>query len=67
MIVWINGPFGSGKTTLVTTLRHELPGAVAADLEEIDTTGLTARQVADRALELLRPRPVGRGSEAGRR
>ncbi|MFI1524596.1 AAA family ATPase [Kitasatospora cineracea] len=192
MIVWINGPFGSGKTTLVTTLRDELPGAVAADPEEIgsilrqvfpgkyrdfqdnpawrplaaqlaihchrendghpvlvpmtllrhtyateihdavraagiplrhlllhaapatvaaridaatdypgdearsekvrtfrrrqlpsytaayaawlaadaeviDTTGLTARQVADRALELLRPQPVGRGSEAGRR
>ncbi|MFF4344922.1 AAA family ATPase [Kitasatospora sp. NPDC001540] len=42
MIVWINGPFGGGKTTLASTLRDELPGAVVADPEEI---GFLLRQV----------------------
>ncbi|QKW17842.1 AAA family ATPase [Kitasatospora sp. NA04385] len=42
MIVWINGPFGGGKTTLATTLRNELPGAVVTDPEEI---GFVLRQV----------------------
>ncbi|GJF34096.1 ATP-binding protein [Kitasatospora sp. NE20-6] len=42
MIVWINGAFGSGKTTLATTLQQELPGAVLADPEEI---GFILRQV----------------------
>ncbi|MFJ1756463.1 AAA family ATPase [Kitasatospora sp. NPDC088134] len=42
MIVWINGPFGVGKTTLATTLRQELPGAVLADPEEI---GAVVRRV----------------------
>ncbi|WP_316528340.1 AAA family ATPase [Kitasatospora brasiliensis] len=41
MIVWINGPFGGGKTTLATTLRQELPGAVLFDAEEI---GILLRQ-----------------------
>ncbi|MFE3113433.1 AAA family ATPase [Kitasatospora indigofera] len=42
MIVWINGAFGSGKTTLAQTLRRELPGAVLADPEEV---GFILRQV----------------------
>ncbi|MGW4890684.1 AAA family ATPase [Kitasatospora sp. NPDC004240] len=42
MIVWVNGTFGSGKTTLAPTLQRELPGAVVADPEEI---GFILRQV----------------------
>ncbi|MFJ4675560.1 AAA family ATPase [Kitasatospora sp. NPDC088783] len=42
MIVWLNGPFGGGKTTLAATLRSELPGAVLVDPEEV---GFLLRQV----------------------
>ena len=35
MIVWINGPFGAGKTTLAERLRDRRPGSVIFDLEEI--------------------------------
>ncbi|MFD5467492.1 AAA family ATPase [Kitasatospora sp. NPDC127059] len=34
-MIWINGPFGGGKTTLATTLLAELPGAVLFDAEEV--------------------------------
>ncbi|MGA5703070.1 AAA family ATPase [Peterkaempfera bronchialis] len=42
MIVWINGPFGGGKTTLATALQQELSEAVLFDAEEI---GFLLRQV----------------------
>ena len=35
MIVWINGAFGSGKTTLVEELRSRRPNAVVFDPEHI--------------------------------
>ncbi|MFF7097754.1 AAA family ATPase [Streptomyces rubradiris] len=35
MIVWLNGSFGSGKTTLAAGLCRTLPGAVVADPEAI--------------------------------
>lgn len=35
MIIWINGPFGVGKTTTVAHLRSQLPGALVFDTESI--------------------------------
>ena len=35
MIVWINGAFASGKTTLVKELRSRRPNAVVFDPEHI--------------------------------
>lgn len=35
MIVWINGAFGSGKTTLVTELHRRLPEALVFDPEDV--------------------------------
>ncbi|MFD5785719.1 AAA family ATPase [Streptomyces sp. NPDC127037] len=35
MIIWINGAFGSGKTTLVTELHRRLPDALLFDPEDI--------------------------------
>lgn len=35
MIVWINGPFGAGKSTLAAGLNTALPGSVIADPEDI--------------------------------
>ncbi|MEU3224347.1 AAA family ATPase [Streptomyces sp. NPDC006976] len=35
MIVWINGAFGSGKTTLVTELTRRLPDALVYDPEHV--------------------------------
>ncbi|MFG2115704.1 AAA family ATPase [Streptomyces sp. NPDC048718] len=35
MIVWLNGPFGGGKTTLAAGLRRALPGATVADPEAV--------------------------------
>jgi hypothetical protein len=35
MIVWLNGPFGGGKTTLAAGLHHALPGATVADPEAV--------------------------------
>ncbi|MDI3418258.1 AAA family ATPase [Streptomyces luteolus] len=68
MIVWINGAFGSGKTTLVANLRRRLPEALVFDPEDIGQvlgrivdvpTGnfqdlpLWRRQVAELALGLV--------------
>ncbi|MDI3404673.1 AAA family ATPase [Streptomyces cavernicola] len=68
MIVWINGAFGSGKTTLVGHLRRRLPGALVFDPEDVGQvlsrivdvpTGdfqdlpLWRRQVAELALGLV--------------
>lgn len=33
MIIWINGPFGAGKTTLATTLSQRLQGSIIIDPE----------------------------------
>lgn len=33
MILWINGPFGSGKTTLATSLSRTLPDSIIFDPE----------------------------------
>jgi hypothetical protein len=35
VIIWINGGFGAGKTTLAEELRRRLPGAVVYDPEEV--------------------------------
>ncbi|NEC04240.1 AAA family ATPase [Streptomyces sp. SID7909] len=35
MIIWINGAFGSGKTTLVTELHRRLPEALVFDPEDV--------------------------------
>lgn len=35
MIVWINGPFGAGKTTLAEELHRRIPSALVFDPEEI--------------------------------
>ncbi|MFB7678291.1 AAA family ATPase [Kitasatospora purpeofusca] len=34
-VIWINGPFGGGKTTLATALLRALPGAVLLDPEKV--------------------------------
>ena len=35
MIIWINGGFGAGKTTLAEELHRRLPGAVVYDPEDV--------------------------------
>jgi predicted kinase len=35
VIIWINGGFGSGKTTLAEELHRRLPGAVVYDPEDV--------------------------------
>ncbi len=35
MIIWVNGAFGAGKTTLADRLREKLPGALFFDPENI--------------------------------
>ena len=35
MLVWINGPFGGGKTQTAHELRRRLPGSVVCDPEEV--------------------------------
>ena len=35
MIIWLNGAFGSGKTTLAAELHRRLPGAVVYDPEDV--------------------------------
>ncbi|MGL4612138.1 MAG: hypothetical protein ACRCYY_21075 [Trueperaceae bacterium] len=35
MILWINGPFGVGKTTLTTTLHHRIQNSFIFDPETI--------------------------------
>jgi AAA domain len=35
MLVWINGPFGGGKTTTAFELRRRLPGSVISDPEHL--------------------------------
>ncbi|MFJ8752142.1 AAA family ATPase [Streptomyces sp. NPDC102441] len=45
MIVWINGPFGGGKTQLAALLHQALSGSVVADPEEVGS--LLRRSIAD--------------------
>ena len=35
MIIWINGGFGAGKTTLAAELHRRLPDAVVYDPEDV--------------------------------
>jgi predicted kinase len=42
VIVWLNGAFGAGKTTLATALADQLAGAVVADPEDIGRAVRTA-------------------------
>jgi deoxyadenosine/deoxycytidine kinase len=35
MIIWPNGGFGAGKTTLAEELRRRVPGAVVYDPEDV--------------------------------
>ncbi|WP_437053348.1 AAA family ATPase [Streptomyces sp. enrichment culture] len=51
MIIWLNGPFGGGKTTLAAGLCRALPGAMVADPEAVGD--LLRSTLADHA---LRPR-----------
>ncbi|MYU06067.1 AAA family ATPase [Streptomyces sp. SID8366] len=51
MIVWLNGPFGGGKTTLAAGLCRTVPGATIADPEAVGD--LVRRALAGHA---LRPR-----------
>ena len=37
MIIWLNGGFGSGKTTLAEELHRRLPDAVVYDPEDVGT------------------------------
>ena len=68
MLIWINGPFGGGKTVTAYELRRRLPGSVVCDPEHVgfglrrmlppplrgDFRGSAA--LADRSAESL-PRP----------
>jgi hypothetical protein len=40
VIVWINGPFGVGKTTVAERLVHDWPGATLFDPEVLGYPGL---------------------------
>ncbi|MGW1659000.1 glycosyltransferase [Streptomyces atratus] len=51
MIIWLNGPFGGGKSTLAANLREALPGTVVAGPEAVDDVPRTAL-----AGHALRPR-----------
>ncbi|WP_117215145.1 AAA family ATPase [Allorhizocola rhizosphaerae] len=44
MILWVNGPFGSGKSTLVDELRTRLPDALVFDPEHI---GYVLREIVE--------------------
>jgi hypothetical protein len=35
VLVWINGPFGGGKTATAFELRRRLPGSVVCDPEHV--------------------------------
>ncbi|MGG2461054.1 hypothetical protein ACO0M4_14735 [Streptomyces sp. RGM 3693] len=53
MLLWINGPFGGGKTQTAHELQRRLPGSVLCDpepqfTEHVWTDHLTIHQVADR-------------------
>jgi AAA domain-containing protein len=37
MLLWINGPFGGGKTHTTYELHHRLPGSVVSDPEHLGT------------------------------
>lgn len=44
MIIWVNAPFGSGKTTLVDELHRRRPDALVYDPEQI---GFVLRTIVD--------------------
>ncbi|MDK1474678.1 AAA family ATPase [Streptomyces sp. 549] len=44
MIIWVNGAFGSGKTTLVAELHRRLPAALVLDPEQV---GFLLRGIVD--------------------
>ncbi|MDF6017792.1 AAA family ATPase [Streptomyces sp. JH34] len=44
MIIWVNGAFGSGKTTLVEELRGRMPDALVYDPEQ---TGFVLREIVE--------------------
>ncbi|MFG2911103.1 AAA family ATPase [Kitasatospora sp. NPDC048286] len=56
-VIWINGPFGGGKTTLATTLQRELPGAVLFDAEGV---GFLLRQLFPGKYEDFQDNPAWR-------
>ncbi|GGT37890.1 AAA family ATPase [Streptomyces purpureus] len=47
MLLWINGPFGGGKTQTAYELRRRLPGSVVCDPEEV---GFGLHRMTPRAL-----------------
>ncbi|MEU4715141.1 hypothetical protein AB0F73_15975 [Micromonospora purpureochromogenes] len=46
MIVWLNGAFGAGKTTVAAELCRRLPGARRFDPEWVDNHGRSPAEVA---------------------
>ncbi|MET9554366.1 AAA family ATPase [Streptomyces sp. NPDC006645] len=57
MIVWINGSFGAGKTTLVAELRSRRPDALVYDPEQV---GLLLRDIVDVTIEDFQDLPLWR-------
>ncbi|CAM3800057.1 AAA family ATPase [Kibdelosporangium persicum] len=47
MLIWINGPFGGGKTQTAYEIRRRLPGSVVCDPEEV---GFGLHRMTPRAL-----------------
>jgi hypothetical protein len=39
MLLWINGPFGGGKTQTAHEIQRRLPGSVICDPEEVSRAG----------------------------
>ncbi|MDQ0779704.1 hypothetical protein QF026_008170 [Streptomyces aurantiacus] len=55
MIVWVNGAFGSGKSTLVDELRPRWPEALVFDPEMV---GYVLREIVEVPTGDARPRPT---------
>jgi hypothetical protein len=43
MLLWINGPFGGGKTQTAYELRRRLPGSIVCDPEHVGFATTMAR------------------------
>lgn len=57
MIVWVNGSFGAGKTTLVAELHSRRPDALVYDPEEV---GLLVRSIVPGPVEDFQDLPLWR-------
>ncbi|MEU2022245.1 AAA family ATPase [Streptomyces sp. NPDC016469] len=61
MIIWINGAFGSGKTTLVAELHRRLPDALVFDPEHV---GFLLREIVEAPGGDFQNLPLWRGQVA---